>query len=579
MPGIALSGQGDVLPLAVVEDRGVVVAGARTVVHVFQAFSRQRLWFSVTARASFAGYAVSAGVLYLQDGPVLSAWDLTTATVTPDTHQASGVCLAAVNLVTGSMSGPEPVTDDQYAALFAGASETGFSAPVVRAQQMEGPAAFMVFVLAADGSVYAADDALDNVTTTRYDTPGPLSLAIAETADPNDPGQVTCTLAYVTDNGGIMVLDTSRDAPAPAGSWPSSGSGPAAVAGPRIDGGVVWACDVFGAAIAACPLPTPTPPVFVAPGWNPARAALSFEVSSARQLVLLSGIQQRLLAFAPGTKVVDRWGPRNDAVPSWTLFWEADSDRAAEPGLILEVEQAATAGNAALSIYVANTVDPPQPQLAAHYPPPPTALATYPLSLAPYAKGRVSAVLARPVMAQRQLFTLVADDKGNASLGAWPLEAICKAALPAAAVELQRLALLVEPIRLKVQTLHHILLQSGDDISVPRTADPNRAIGVPGIEDEQEFAAVTDTLTLTVGAVVIEITTDAGGWVTLDAQYHGQRASASYRGHSGSAQLSTESVLTIDFGATWGPEYGFGGNELDPPRDPWNRIRRDFRKR
>ena len=165
--------------------------------------------------------------------------------------------------------------------------------------------------------------------------------------------------------------------------------------------------------------------------------------------------------IAPGTKVVDRWGPRNDAVPSWTFFWEADSDRAAEPGLILEVEQAATAGNAALSVYVANTVDAPQPQFAAHYPPPPTALATYPLSLAPYAKGRVSAVLARPVMAQRQLFTLLADDEGNASLGAWPLEAICEAALPAAAVELQRLALLVEPIRLKVQTLHHILLQSG----------------------------------------------------------------------------------------------------------------------
>ena len=250
----------------------------------------------------FAGYAVSAGVLYLQDGPVLSAWDLTTATVTPGTQQASGVCLAAVNLVTRSTSGPEPVTDDQYAALFAGASDTGFSAPVVRARQLEGPAAFMVFVLAADGSVYAADDALDNVITRRYDTPGPLSLAIAETADPDDPGQVTCTLAYVTDNGGIMVLDTSRDAPAPAGSWPSSGSGPAAVAGPRIDGGVVWACDVFGAAIAACPLPAPTPPVFVAPGWNPARAALSFEVSSARQLVLLSGIQQRLLALPPGPR-------------------------------------------------------------------------------------------------------------------------------------------------------------------------------------------------------------------------------------------------------------------------------------
>src|SRR4051794_31406749 len=99
---IPAASAGQALPLLADEDSGVLVVGSSAVVHVLQVFSRQRLWFSVPAHQSCTGYVVAAGTLYIQDGPVLSAWDLTTADGLEQTAAATGLCEAALNLSTGT---------------------------------------------------------------------------------------------------------------------------------------------------------------------------------------------------------------------------------------------------------------------------------------------------------------------------------------------------------------------------------------------------------------------------------------------------------------------------------------------
>ena len=456
-PGISVADQAAMLPIAVSDD-GVLVAGSQKRLHVFRVGSNPRLWFSIAAHASLSGYALAGGVLYLQDGPVLSVWDVTTVMVSPGQQEATGICLAAINLITGSKAGAAGaagLSDTQYAALFAGTSGSARSAPVARVQQLGGPAGAMVFVLAADGSVYAADDALSQVTTARYDPPGPLALGLSETANVNDPSQVTCTLAYVTKPGGIAVFEAPGVVLQPAGAWPPFGTGPAPVTGPQFVGGTVWACDVFGSAAAACPLPPPTAPVFQAPAASPPAAAQGLEVSTTRQLALLNGSELRLLAFAPGTTVVDRWPAGSVAGPAWAMFWEPPGDPATQPGLVLTVEKAAAAGDVAFTVIVANTQDRPPVGVSyiwpfQPYPPPPAGLVTGTLTLAPPGSRRASAVLVCQVISQEQLYALVTDDTGAALLGAWPLTEVAKTALPAAAAELQRLALLDTAVQFTV---------------------------------------------------------------------------------------------------------------------------------
>jgi hypothetical protein len=338
----------------------------------------------------------------------------------------------------------------------------------------------MVFVLAEDGSFYALDDALTQVSTTRYGPPGPLSLALSEAPDPGDPSQTTCTLAYVTKPGGIAVFDASAGVPQPAGQWPSSGTGPTPVIGPQFVDGTVWAADVFGSAAAACPLPAPTAPVFRAPLASPPSVTETLEVSSARQLALLGGSELRLLAFTPGAQAVDRWASGSEAGPSWAMFWEPATGPATQPGLIVTVGKATAPGDGGFTVLVANTVDQPY-IVTAPYPPAPTALVSGTLSLAS-GSGHASGVLTKPVIAGDELFALVADEAGAALLGVWPLQSMAATAVPAAVAELRRLEGLDNPVVVTVSIGGGD--SSGELITVQGVgqvrADTNSQISLPG---------------------------------------------------------------------------------------------------
>lgn len=92
----------------VVPGQPVLIAGGPLQVDVFKIFQSQRLWFSVRAHVWITGFDVSATTLYLQDGPVLAAWDL-----------VRGGCLAAINLVAGERWAAERKGDEPPDSLYA----------------------------------------------------------------------------------------------------------------------------------------------------------------------------------------------------------------------------------------------------------------------------------------------------------------------------------------------------------------------------------------------------------------------------------------------------------------------------
>ena len=344
--GTGVADQATMLPMAVDDDRGVVVAGCRARLHVFQLFSRQRLWYTITPHASLGGYALGAGVLYVQDGPVLSCWDLTTAALSQDQHTATGIRLAAINLVTTASAGggATGVSDAQYAALFTTASPPACSAPVIRRQQLGSTAGAMVFVLGGDGSVFAADDALTQVTAVSGTPPGSLALGLSEKVAADDPGQVTCLLAYVAQDTSVVLLDASGATPKPAGAWPRAvhegpgppggwpplpvlGPGTPAVAPQFTNDAVIACCAYIGSGVAAFPLPPPTPPSFRywkvdGISWSPLmNLPQGLEVSTTRQLLLLQGLASLLLAYAPAATTAERWPDSSDESRLWMMFW------------------------------------------------------------------------------------------------------------------------------------------------------------------------------------------------------------------------------------------------------------------
>jgi hypothetical protein len=565
-PGIGVADQATMLPMAADDDRGVVVAGCRTRLDVFQLFSRQRLWYTITAHASLSGYTLGAGVLYVQDGPVLSCWDLTTATLSPGQQTATGFRLAAINLVTkaAASGGATGVSDAAYAALFTAASTPGCSAPVVRTQQLGAAAGAMVFVLGTSGSVFAVDDALTQVTAISGAPPGPLALGLSEKVAANDPSQVTCTLAYVAQDTSLVLLDLSGALPEPAGTWPKDpspggppkvdGSPPPVVLGPQtpavapqfIDDTVV-ACCAFGVSFAVCPLPPPTPSVFrwaVGATGSPAKYAQGLEVSTTRQLVLLQGLASPLVSYAPEAMVVERWPDAGDESHRWVTFWEPATDLTTQPGLILAVDQVAAPDtlplrvplppDVAFAVRVANTVDYSAADNAelsqglSGYPPPPATLIGGTLSLAPFAAGRVSAVLCQPLIVREWLFALIADETGAVWLGAWALATIAAKALPAAAAELQRLALLVTPVPLKV-FVFATADSLGEPTSIVQADDPS-------------------TGPFTIDGYDGRLEPDDSGNCPLPGTFWGQTITGHFAGHTGSvvATPGTQPVLRIN---------------------------------
>ncbi len=471
----------------VCQERAVLVAGGPLALSVFQVFSGKRVWFTVKARVWITGFAVSASSLYVQDGPVLSGWDLT-----------QGGCFAAINLVTrktwaippdatpatqppadlyvlpaasaalqsalmAARTAPRPseatlltAANDSLASATAAGAAVVFSAPVVRSMQFDGLPGGEIFSLGLDGTITALDDALAHVGTFKYEAPLRAELTLSEI--PQSAGNVLCHLHYVTATGGIASLDAMKKPLAPFPHWPSAGPIVAAKVLPlRFRDGLLWGGGILGADFFAT-APDPAQPLLLtvsAPtaGWR------TYHISAADKLVLVSnGADTRLVSYARSSKVRDRWRLRTTSKSAYTVFWPLAGlePSPTAPRLILEIDRASsTESPTAFRVLLANTVDAPKPVVTPNYPP-----AAQPLDTGTFGAGafdtlqKISAFVGQPLIEQQTLYSVVSGKnlagEDALVLAAFAVAPEMSAVQPQAEAALAALRAMVEPIRLAI---------------------------------------------------------------------------------------------------------------------------------
>ncbi|MDI9917645.1 hypothetical protein [Rhodococcus sp. IEGM 1379] len=502
------------LPILVSDQLGRLISGGRNKLHVLEILNRQRLWWSLTPTVLIHGYAVSGGTLFVQDGPVLSAWDLTEAIVSGDGLTTHGMCFAAVNLATGTKVAAtgNSISDAQYAALFATSESVpaNYSAPVIREHQLGSAGDAVVFVLAADGGLCSLDIGLTNLDITRWDVPAAVGLALIESPDPSDPNRYTCRLAYITDPGDVVVLDASSGTPTMLGRWTAQNPSAQPWNPPVYADGNLWASGVPTASLSALLPPPPSAPVFTTPYLSTAESTGtptgSFQICDTDKLALLvDGQTQRLLAYSPETRVVDRW-PSKTGIPASaeTVFWHESADKF--PTTIIVVSDALPDG-VTFTVLVANTVDAPQPQYATLYPPEPVTLASGSLGLGAFAdpSETMTTMLTKPVIVSRTVYALAQTSTGRTVAGAWSLDSLAPVIAPAAVGELRRLATLVVPWRMLV-------------LKSTLTA---RRVNAWNYWELSELPMGNTTFQVVIGSETLEITTDEDSYVTFDARFTG----------------------------------------------------------
>ncbi len=436
IPGECVPPGGTWFDPVLVSERGLLIVGGPLAIHLYAALARQTLFLTISAQHVITGFAVSAGTLYVQDGPVLSGWDLTTK-----------MRFKSINLLTH-----QPV-----AGTGVGDGEVTFSAPVVRQMQLDAQVVGRVFSLSSNGTINAFDDDLAHFVTSKYEAPLRPELALAEIELPS--GAVLCHLYYITPDGGLFGVDASHamtPLPRRAGTRPPDVG---KVLPLRFEDGLLWGGGILGADFfAALPdLLQPFRLTVAAPttaGWR------SYEVAPAEKLVLISDeVHSRLVSYAESAQVRDRWQVRTAPAVSDCLFWRGTGVEGNPPGpkLALEIDMVAAAADQSVSYrtLLANTVDPADRALATDYPPPTTVLSTGSFGPGDFpAPTAITWIRCRPVVAQNTLYTVVRAALPNASgtdmIVAFNLAPEAQAVLPLAAAQLTALTALVQPLRVLI---------------------------------------------------------------------------------------------------------------------------------
>ncbi len=512
LPAPVDPGAGPRFPLVVDDGTGVVIVGGPEALHVFQVHDRQRHWFSIQALASISGFAVHEGELYVQDGAVLSCWNL-----------VRGQCLASVNLVTGeaveAAAGLPLETLERLQGVSA-PTPRRFSIPVVRRHQLGGPPAGMVFVLDSEGCIYLLDPGLSAPPRVhRGAPPAVLALAMEEKASPQDPNTYLCHLFYAAVSGEVWGLDVSTLSPVDLGRWPSKGSPePGCGIPPAYADGLLWMGGWQGPGIQALP-PIPGEAAVVSIP-EPSGPWTSLEISQDEHLVYAcSGTMRQLFGYGHGLQVRGRWA--GAPTQSWPLFWHAPEGAGADqPLLLLEVDRSADpGGNPGFRVFVANTVDAPPEQVLPNYPPDPLVLASGTLEPGPFTDilPRLVSLVVPPLVTRNEMFVLADAGEGHLVFLAFALTTLAQAVTPAAVAELARLGLLARPLPVEAHFLtHHMIYHDylDDHIILPDT--------------RETLANTTLVLQLeTTPPSTLTFTTDAQGRANLEGLSVGLQASVS----------------------------------------------------
>lgn len=449
----------------------MLVAGGPRAIAIFVLQDRPSVQETIRSKLGdgIAGFCVNHSDLYVQDGPVLTAWSLTTqrpyaahnlstglswsqedgeqdgppesfyafadddaplraeltaarnryawAVVLEDLEKqvaAGGVGSAqadagqtfdAVRGLLEAEGHAEPILAEaraEFERTVRKVSKVVYSAPAVRRLQQYGSAGAALFSLGMDGTVYAMDVGLRSVTSVNYGmVPLRAELAVGEWKDPSSA--YSCSLYYVTQDGGIAVLDGARPSLDQRQGWAGKGKPETgkmlslSCHGKWLMGGGILGADFF--ATDAGPS-SPLAHVVAAPS----RVWKTYEVDDRRKLILLSdGTATRLHAYGGNVVQRDRWRLRQNARPVQVAFLPIGKDDA--PLAVLEVD--ATQSNdtlLGLRVLLANTIDAgPSPS----YPPPAVVLDTGTIGHWRSGAFPVRWVRSRLSLAQEHLYCMV----------------------------------------------------------------------------------------------------------------------------------------------------------------------------
>jgi hypothetical protein len=485
-------------PVAV-DDVGILVAGGPLALALFSIGDRPRLSFTIKARAWITGFSVRAGSVYVQDGPVLSAW-----------HIVEKRCYAAVNLITETRWLPaddDPQTEppaDVYnlprapaalqdalltsrhqraaASLLqssvdappanlvldkaeSAAAAIVFTAPAVRSRQFAG-GSNRIFTLGMDGLMIALTSDLEITEKFKHSVEPalwpsqpelPLPLAMAELPQPG--GKVLCYLYYAGRDGGIVATDGTGSLTVLTG-WQAKRSRanhlPLQSYDGLLFGGGPLAIDFFVMEVDPAAPPRVTVPASRS-SWQ------AYDVSLTDKLALVSNLgESRLVSYDAAAKQPNRWGGIvGTGIPlkPYVIFWPGTGkDRPDNPPkLVLFVGRVPLDGRVSpgFAIALANTVDSVDPNFTSNYPPPVSMLVSGELKGTGVKLPRIERMRTRPMIMQNALYCVVSGNPSRADttpemLISYNLAAIREEVTPQAQAALEELRLAAQPIRLKV---------------------------------------------------------------------------------------------------------------------------------
>lgn len=415
--------------------KAVVVAGGPLGLSLVKVNANPYLMTSIQAQSRITGFAVHSGELFLQDGPVLSRWELT-----------NGTCVAAINLLNPKLAwkladgavnwsllhgldnsqnnkklalmsarrkaewltllenceafqrdssatrAPDEqakllamISDlvqliganrgqirSQLAAAEEAAAQMIFSAPVVRTHQVAAKAGALVYVIGRDGTLHPLDDKLQRMGTARHDNSARPALAMIESETEAHSDEFACRLFYVTGEGLVREIEGNSLPPAVKGEWRARGrSSLQPGIRRRIDSGLLWGNDAQETGVFALPIDEP---------GSASRIKLAqgeewrwLELPKKGQLALVcTDTSSRLISFAKSNVTPERWGARKDSTSHYSSFLETEG----RPLMVAEFDREPRQPGAALSfrVLVANNVDAADQRAVAWYPPPPESI-------------------------------------------------------------------------------------------------------------------------------------------------------------------------------------------------------------
>ncbi|RKP47423.1 hypothetical protein [Trinickia fusca] len=463
----------------VAQSGSTLVAGGSRAIAIFALQGRPSVLRTIPSRLEngIAGFCVNHSELYVQDGPVLAAWSLTSqkmsaarnlstgqvwwrdedatqevppdefyafsdedaplyakltaarnrhawATVLEDLEQHVAMGNAQANAaqtadrVRGLLKADgdtEQVVAETRAELertLKSVSKIVYSAPVVRKEQRYGVAGAMLFSLGLDGTVYAMDVELRSLSpVNRGLMPLRAELAVGEWTDASNA--YSCRLYYVTDDGGIAVLDGATPNLDQRTGWPGKGKPaadkvlPLSGHGKWLMGGGLFGADFF---VTEANSSASLAQIVAAPpgGW------VSYEVDEEKKFVLLSnGTSTRLHAYDASAIQRDRWQLRQNSLPVQVGFLPTGASDA--PQAVVEID-AFQSNDAPLGLRVllANSVDVSSEARPSGYPPPAVVLATGTIKDGAAGTFPIRWIRSRPTLAGEHLYCMVRTTRPQA---------------------------------------------------------------------------------------------------------------------------------------------------------------------